>query len=408
MRLLFLADDPPAFQKPTVKPKAKRLSDYARRNFLFQKRLARAFAKRGSEVLFVTAEPSGKPGPVRFSVDTEGDLLCLTLFLTEKTPFSAAVKASSVISENAAAIAGFFEPDAVISAGFYPVSIFAAEKIARFSGAVLVSFVAAAPKKIGALLSEKAATFAAFRHIKTKSAAVFGSYPRFSADFSGRKAHPFLMPPQKPASKPSEKAKELRERIETLREGGTFVLTAAGPFGKGFSVKALLRAAGNFDKKTAILLSGTGSEKPAFERFIRENGLTNVTFGGEILPEDLSFVLGASDAVFLSENADFGGSLTESDRFLAAFGSQRPILATVSAHAGLFRESKNAIFTAPDDAGGLLKGLETLRGFSDEHRTRLGEQGRIFADRHDFFPFFEEFSSFLLQLVTHQKENVDL
>lgn len=408
MRLLFLTDEPFSFGKTPSRRKAEGFLESARRNFSFQKTLAAAFAKRGDDVLFVTAEPSETPDPPRFVVRSEGDLLRLTLFLTAESPFSGVSKALSFFSRNAAAVAGFFQPDVVVSAGFCPVSIFAAEKIARFSHAVLVTFVTASPQKSGVLPWEKIVLNAALHRIRTKSAAVFGSYPRFSSDFSGKNAFSFLLPPPEPLSSPSKNTERVRSVIETLREGNTFVLAIPGPFQKGYSLRALLRAAQSFGKKTAVFLLGNGPEKPALERALRENGLTNVTFGDEVPLEELPFVLSGADAVFLSESAVFGPFRTETDRFLSAFRSGKPVLAAVSACSDLFRESENAVFTVPEDVEGLRKALETLQGFSAEHRAQLGERGRQFAVRHGFPAFFDGFSAFLHQLVSHQKENKNL
>lgn len=395
------------------KPGSALLAELSARSFARHERLARAFMTRGDSVLFVSQDPSPKGSAPVLEFRSENGLSKLLLSRDEKKDFFSRAFAEAVLlSENAAGIAGLFRPNVVFSAGFLPLTVFPARKIARLSGAVLVSELpCSAPKlfrKLHAAKTPLAALSvleAARRTAIKKSAALFAPYPASETEIPLPKAFFYLLPPFEKAVIPSEKAKALRASLETLREGGTFVLAASGTFQKGCSWEALLAAAGRFDRKFSLVFLTDGESKTVLSRKVREQGLSNVIFLDFVSEAEQSFVLSAASAVFVSESTVLGRLVSESDRFLTVLSAGRPVLAVVRENAALFRQSEGAVLTLPNDIEGISRGIELLRNAAPEKLDLLGQKGKTFAESRDFEHLFPALCRRFDELIGQQKED---
>lgn len=395
------------------KPGSALLAELSARSFARHERFARAFMARGDSVLFVSQDPSPKGSAPVLEFRSENGLSKLCLSLDETKNFwDRAFSGTVLLSENAAGIAGLFRPDVVFSAGFFPLTVFPAKKIAKLSGAVLVSELPCSATKLFRKLCAAKMPLATLSVLKAaqrtaiqKSAALFAPYPASETEIPLPKAFFYLLPPLEKAAIPSEKAKVLRASLETLREGGTFVLAVSGTFQKGCSWEALLAAAGQFDRKFALVFLTDSESKAVLSRKVRENGLSNVTFLDFVPEAELPFVLFAASAVFVSENTVLGRSVSESDLFLTVLSAGKPVLAAVKEAAALFRESKSAVLTLPNDVEGICRGIEFLMNSSPEKLDQMGKNGREFSENRDFDRLFPALCRRFDELIGQQKED---
>lgn len=396
------------------KPAAALLAELSARSFSRHERFARAFMARGDSVLFVSVNPSSKGSASVLEFRSENGLSKLLLSLDEKKdPFERAFSEAVLLSENAAGIAGLFHPDVVFSAGFLPLTIFPARKIAKLSGAVLLSELSCSAAKLFRKFHAVKMPLTAFSVLKTaqrtsvkKSVALFVPYPASETEIPLQKAFFYLLPPFEKAASLSEKATALYASLETLREGGTFVLAAFGSFHKGYSWEALLSAAGRFDRKFSLVFLTDGESRALLSRKVRESGLSNVTFLDAVSEAEQSFVLSAASAVFVSENTVLGRLVSESDRFLTAFAAGRPILAAVKENAALFRQSEGAVLSLPGDPEGIFRGLEFLQKLPSEKLDLLGQKGKAFAESRDFDRLFPALCRHIDDFTRQQKEDL--
>lgn len=396
------------------KPGSALLAELSARSFARHERLARAFKARGDSVLFVSQSPSPKGfAPVlEFRSENGLEKLCLSLDET-KSFWTRAFSFSFLLSENAAGVAGLFCPDVVFSAGFLPLTVFPARKIARLSGAVLISELSCSAPKLFRKLHAAKMPLAALSVLKAaqrtairKSAALFVPYPASETEIPLPKAFFYLLPSFEKAAVPSEKAKALRASLKTLREGGTFVLAVSGTFQKGCSWEALLCAVGRFDRKFALVFLTDGESKAVLSRKVREMGLLNVTFLDFVPEAEQTFVLSAASAVFISENTVLGKFVSESDRFLTALSAGRPVLAAVKENAALFRQSGAAVLALPNDAEGIFCGIDFLQKLPPEKLDLLGQKGKAFAESRNFEHLFPALCRRFDDLIGQQKEDL--
>lgn len=316
----------------------------------------------------------------------------------------------SLLSENAPGIAGLFEPDAVICGGALPLGIFAAAKMARLSGAVLITEFCCSPEKILKRLRLSGGSFWLTAVLKKaaalafeKSEAVIGLYPEFFREYTGHKNALQMLPPAHPLPKePSNEAKLLRSSLEALAEGGIFTLCFCGKLERGRSLEELIRAAGDLDRRFSLMLIGSGDFKISLRRTAREAGVTNVTFLDEIPPEDFSFALSAAGAVFVSEQAELRGLGAEGGEFFASLAAGRPVLAAAEKHAEFFKNA-GAITVRPGDKNEISNGIKALFDMNTEEREILGRRAAGFAERHLPRPFAAGFRSAIENFVK-QKE----
>ena len=377
--------------------------------------LAKSFAAFGANVLLIRPEISfGEKAPFEFSEDEGISVLSVHIDSkrTEKLlPFREAMSFCSALSDNSFCLGGIFLPDAVICGGSFCFGYSAAEKIAKETGAVLITEFCCEPKGI---LSKSGLAFGISPMLTVlkrymnlaaeNSDAVLGFCPEAKKHFSG--AHgffPMYLPPVFGKKEPSSDAFSLYEKLFSYKGGKTFVLGCALPLEFGFGIEELISVSSAFGDKFALVFISDGSKKGRYQRMVSEKGITNVFFLEGAKKEDFPFILSAADGVFLSENGFIKGSAPETD-FFTALSSERPVIASSEHWADFFRESGGTVITKPRNKESLRLGIRALLEMTAPDRDILGAANKEFFDKHSFDIFAKEYFS-LIDNLSSQKEN---
>lgn len=377
--------------------------------------LAREFSSLGANVLLVVPKVSSAEKAPVFEFCTEEGLNFLRIRILKRSkkilPFREISDFCAAVSKNSASLGGLFSPDAVICGGTFPFSFSAAEKIADENSSVLITEALSDPKKLlrrTRCLSAASPVLTvlkkAFGLAFEKSDAVLGFFPSAVKKYSETKnLFPLELPPFYDEKSPSEKAKELFEKLAAFREGKTFVLASALPLEDYFSIGELIFAASSFGKNFALVFLSKGTKEGFFRKIVSENGITNVFFLEEIPKGEEAFVLSAADSVFLSENGLLKGCAFESERYFSALLSKKPILASAEELSDFFRKTGGAVITKPRSKESLRLGIKALLEMSEADRSVLGLSNLSFGEKHSFKSFSKEYLSLIDNLVK-QKE----
>lgn len=385
--------------------------NYRRRLFL-----AKEFSRLGANVLLARLELCPKGSAEAFEFRENGGISQLFV----KVPSSAKgfglhikelIRFSAMLSDNFASLSGLFLPDAVICGGVLPFCASAAAKIAEAAGAVLITELSCSPKE----LLVKLGLFSVFNPVLMllkrgtntsldKSEAVLGLFPDAQQVFKGTRNHyPMNHPAPKEPEKPSQKAKEQREALFALREGGTFVLAFGGSLEAGSSAEELISVCSGFGDKFALVFPSGGTKQPFYKKFVAEKGITNVFFIDGVGREDLPFVLSAADGIFLSESDFIKGSASDYERFFSAFLAERPVIACADKYADFFRKSGGTVIIRPRHKDSIRLGIKTLMDMAEGDREILGLSCREFAEKNSPEAFAKDYFSLIDNLVK-QKE----
>lgn len=400
-----------ALSSPAEETLRRLLAENLRRHIA----LAKAFFALGDNVLLVRAAPSPEEKAELFEY-READGIAQLFVHTERSrrgfhlPWREIYDFVTLLRENASGVAGIFKPYVVISASFFPFTVYPAEKIARLSGAVLITELPCSAKQLSRRLKlsspvDLAAPVLshALSRAQKASTALIALYPDAHADFPGQKNLLELLAPALDApKKPSDEAKMLKDELCSLREDGAFVLAYGGELQKGYSLEALIAAASGFSGKLCVVMLGTGGYKTVLRRIAREAG-ANVLFFDGVSPAEMPFVLSAADCVFVAENTYIGGLAPESEAFCAALLSGRPVLAAADKTASFFKKSGGAVTTFPANPEGISLGIKTLRDMPQTERETLGLCGVKFSGQHSPDCFAKDYHTIIENLYNNKE-----
>ena len=411
---ILIIDDSPLFEKTAESFEKATFCRLSAQCFAEKEILAKEFAKLGANVLLLRPKLCLEEEAFEF-YDREG----FGQIIVPVKPFAKGfgirlreeVCFSNRIMESSPCIAGLFRPDAVILGAVLPFSAFAAAKIAKDAGAVLITEFACPPKElllrlglVSPISPVLTALEKATNHALKKSDGVLGLFPDAQTRLKPAKSL-FCMEQPAPLVRfsLSEEAKSLRESIATFKEGGAFVLVYCGPIEKGFSIEELVTVCSEFGSRFALVFSSFGREKEYIKRFVLQKGYTNVFFLDGACSEELSFVLSAADGIFVSESVLTKGLLPEHQRFFGAFLSGRPVIACGEKYAEFFRRAGGVIITKPKNKDSIRLGIKTLMEMPETDRKMLGLASKDFAEKNSFSAFAKNCFSITDNLVK-QKE----
>lgn len=174
---------------------------------------------------------------------------------------------------------------------------------------------------------------------------------------------------------------EIQKRIP----GDKFVVGYAGTLGVANSLYYFLDAAKRFESsRVEFVLAGIGKEKDALLKYVEDNGIENVTFLGSVPKSQVQSLLQSFDACYLGLSNDplfrFGVS---PNKLFDYFSASRPIVYAID--SGDYRPVQDAgagLHIPPEDSEAIFKAVATLMKLSKEERLKMGENGRVFAQRN--------------------------
>jgi len=170
----------------------------------------------------------------------------------------------------------------------------------------------------------------------------------------------------------------------------TFTLMYAGAHGVTNALDVLLDAAAilrerapALPKRVALVLVGTGPEKPRLEARARALGLDNLTFRPAVPKRDIYGVLGLADAFWVSaadsELWEHGISFNKLYDFMAM---ARPTLIGMRCSTNPILLSGGGLTVRPGSAEAMADGVAQLLAAGHSERLDMGRKARGFVELH--------------------------
>ena len=301
-----------------------------------------------------------------------------------------------------AQLARTIRPDAVVASSTYPLDIWPAARIARRAGARLLHEVhdlwPLTPMELGGhsrrhpfiMLLQAAEDFAC-RHADAVVSILPKVRPHLEAH--GMAPHKLHVVPNgvDPAEWEGNNAllpAALDAMLDGLRRHGRFIVGYAGTHGVANALGTLLDAAQRLrGYPVAIVLAGTGPEKPALMRRAAELGLDNVHFIDPVAKPQVPALLAHVDVAYIGWQRQplyrFGIS---PNKLLDYMMAGRPILHAVDAGNDPVREADCGLTVAPDDPQAIADGVLALRALDAPARAALGRRGRAHVLANHAYP----------------------
>jgi colanic acid biosynthesis glycosyl transferase WcaI len=185
---------------------------------------------------------------------------------------------------------------------------------------------------------------------------------------------------------------------------GTCVALYAGLHGLAQGLEQVLDAAEHLsgDGRLRLVLLGDGPVKGELMRRARERGLTNVHFLDPVPSRDVPPLLAAADIVLVPLATHLPGATPS--KLYEAMACGRPVTVVAEGEpAALVREHRAGMVVRPGDVRGLVGALDTLRQDGDL-RQELGANGRRAVEqRFDRAEIGERFVEYLEQYLEAAK-----
>ncbi|NIA56525.1 glycosyltransferase family 4 protein [Massilia sp. TW-1] len=293
-------------------------------------------------------------------------------------------------------------PDVVIASSTYPLDIWPAARIARRAGARLLHEVhdlwPLTPIELGGysrrhpfiMLLQAAEDFAC-RHADAVVSILPKVRPHLEAH--GMAPHKLHVVPNgvDPAECERDKAPlpaRLDAMLDGLRRQGRFIIGYAGTHGVANALETLLDAAhGLRGYPVAIVLVGTGPEKPALMRLAAELGLDNVHFIDPVTKSQVPALLAHVDVAYIGWRRQplyrFGIS---PNKLLDYMMAGRPVIHAVDAGNDPVREAGCGLTVAPDDPQAIVDAVLALQALDAPARAALGRRGRAHVLANHAYP----------------------
>jgi glycosyltransferase involved in cell wall biosynthesis len=176
--------------------------------------------------------------------------------------------------------------------------------------------------------------------------------------------------------------------LDGLRRQGRFIVGYAGTHGVANALETLLDAAHRLrGHPVAIVLAGTGPEKPALMRRAAELGLDNVHFIDPVAKSQVPALLTHVDVAYIGWRRQplyrFGIS---PNKLLDYMMAGRPVIHAVDAGNDPVREAGCGLTVAPDDPQAIVDAVLALQALDAPARAALGRRGRAHVLANHAYP----------------------
>ena len=294
-----------------------------------------------------------------------------------------------------------FRPDIVIASSTYPLDIFPAYLISRFSKAKLIFEVhdlwPLTPIELGAMpkwhpfivILQIAEDFA-YKHADK----VISILPKALDYMVSRGLDPkkFIHIPngidiEEWQSFNAQLPEEHKEIIEKLKKEGKFLVCYAGAHGVANALDYFIESAVYLrDLPVSLVLVGQGPEREKLQRYVIENNLNNVIFLQPVSKDSIPNLLNKMDILYISLRKSplfrFGVSPNKLFDYMMA---GKPIIHAISAGNDLVAESGCGISIPPEDPVAIAEAIKKLIDMSPLEREEMGRRGREYVIKnHDY------------------------
>ena len=135
---------------------------------------------------------------------------------------------------------------------------------------------------------------------------------------------------------------------------------------------------------TGVFVGGTEKDRNDFEKFLREEQISNAVCIGHVPPTEVALYLAAADVVVLptSGKDQIGREFTSPLKLFEYMAARRPIVASdLPSLREILVTGKNAILVPPDDPDALARGLQEIVQ-KPELAIHIASQARKDVDAH--------------------------
>ena len=179
-----------------------------------------------------------------------------------------------------------------------------------------------------------------------------------------------------------ENSTPLPKEFEDAIPKDKFIVVHAGKFGISNNIEMFLEAANKLKSngKIAFLLFGNGPEKENYQKFISENGLTNVTLLDSVPKSAVQTVLQKCDVCYIGIKKSplyrFGVSPNKMFDYLY---SGKPIISAIEAANDIVADANCGISIKSENAGEIVNAVLTLYGKTPEELAEMGKRGHDYV-----------------------------
>jgi len=167
--------------------------------------------------------------------------------------------------------------------------------------------------------------------------------------------------------------------------GDRLVVTYSGLLGIKHGLETVLEAAELLaDREDVVFfLRGEGPRRAALEERVRELGLENVIFGGEVPIEEVPYLLARSDVCVTNLLPDAYLDKIVSVKVFEYLACEKPVVAGLRGEgARVLEESGGGIAVEPGDAQAMATAVRELLD-SPDRRAEMGKAGRRYVEEHN-------------------------
>lgn len=179
---------------------------------------------------------------------------------------------------------------------------------------------------------------------------------------------------------------EVRKFLAENGLSDRFVIMYSGNLGLYYDLENLIKVTKYFEhrKDLVFVFIGEGAVKGVMERFVRENGLTNVHFLPYQSKDYIKYSLNAADVHLVVNQKGIKGVSVPS-KIYGVMASGKPILGVLEngseAHR-LIVESGSGLVVEPLDYDGIIRAIETFVSQKPAELIRMGRNGREYLEMH--------------------------
>jgi len=301
-----------------------------------------------------------------------------------------------------------FKPDVVIASSTYPLDIFPAYLISRFSKAKLIFEVhdlwpltpielGGMPKWHPFIVVMQIAEDFAYKHADK----VISILPKALEYMVSRGLDPkkFVHIPNgidisewQPLN--TQLPEEHKEAIYKLKKEGKFLVGYAGSFGVANALDYFVKSATYLKNLPVVLvLIGQGPEKENLKKYVELNKLDNVIILPPVSKNLIPLVLNEMDILYigLRKNKLFRYGVSPNKLFDYMMAG-KPIIHAIEAGNDLVKESGCGISISPEDPIAIAEAIKKLIEMSPTEREEMGKRGREYVIKnHDYKVLAQKF-----------------
>jgi glycosyltransferase involved in cell wall biosynthesis len=298
-------------------------------------------------------------------------------------------------------IAYSFKPNVVIASSTYPMDIFPARRIAKFTNAKLVFEVhdlwPLSPMELGGMskwhpfiMLVQASEDYSYRHADV----VVSMLPKVREymESRGMKPHKLHIVPNgvdlDEWSNRVDLSLAVVQKLAKLKEEGKKIIGYAGTHGLANALNNLLDTAKFMrDEKVAFVLVGGGPEKLSLEQRVEREGICNVYFFDPVKKEQIPALLQWFDVAYIGcQKVPIYRFGIAPNKLMDYMMAGCPILNAVESGNDPVGEAGCGLSITPDDPQAVVEGIHDLLSLSERERRAMGQRGRVFVLQNHTYP----------------------